>query len=132
MAHSEGGRPVSRRGERRRDEKEDREGAGQRLQDQVNHPALFRTPDSGCSRGAQSEARFAESVKNGRLLTLNDQIAHLFPTPRTAGGMTHPLRAPEKAREHRWRLEDYVALFPTPKATDADHGGRGRGTRAGT
>jgi hypothetical protein len=37
-----------------------------RLQDQVNHPRLFRTPDAGCSRGAQSKERFAESLKEGR------------------------------------------------------------------
>jgi hypothetical protein len=27
-----------------------------RLQDQVNHPGLFRTPDAGCARGALSDA----------------------------------------------------------------------------
>jgi hypothetical protein len=52
-----------------------------RLQDQVNHPVFFRTPDAGCARGVQSPERFAESMKKGRLLTLNDQVAHLFPTP---------------------------------------------------
>jgi hypothetical protein len=56
-----------------------------RLQDQVNHPTLFRTPDAGCSRGAQSPERFAKSVGAGKLLTLNDQIAHLFPTPTVHG-----------------------------------------------
>jgi hypothetical protein len=56
-----------------------------RLQNQVNHPALFRTPDAGFARGAQSPERFAESVRKGRLLTLNDQVTHLFPTPTLTG-----------------------------------------------
>jgi hypothetical protein len=75
---------------------------------------LWRTPDAGCARGAQSEERFAESQEKHRLLTLNDQVAHLFPTPRAASGMSSPVRDPEKVGRHRSRLEDYIALFPTP------------------
>jgi hypothetical protein len=107
-------------------------------------------------RGAQSKERFAESQKEGRLLTLNDQVAHLFPTPkatdadkgtrttrgalteasrghgidlpshvqifptpRAADGMTHPLRNPQNIGNPRGRLEDYVALLPTPICNDA-------------
>jgi hypothetical protein len=118
--------PASREGILRRLEK----GQSIRLQDQVNHPALFRTPDAGCARGAQSPERFKKSAAEGKLLTLNDQIAHLFPTPRASNGMTHPIREPGRIRDHRWRLEDYIAFFPTPKATDADHGGpRARDSR---
>jgi hypothetical protein len=94
-----------------------------RLQDQVNHPALFRTPDAGCARGAQSEARFAESVKNGRLLTLNDQIAHLFPTPRASDGEKGTRSAEgslkELARGHGMDLGSSVRVFPTPTCNDA-------------
>jgi hypothetical protein len=85
---------------------------------------LWRTPDAGCARGAQSEERFAESLEKHRLLTLNDQIAYLFPTPRVAGGMAHPIREPERIRDHRRRPEDYIALFPTPRATDGEKGTR--------
>ncbi|MDR0764628.1 MAG: hypothetical protein LBE65_03445 [Synergistaceae bacterium] len=94
-----------------------------RLQDQVNHPSLFRTPDAGCSRGAQSPERFAESVKEGRLLTLNDQIAHFFPTPR-ASDSDKELRTPggamkEMSRGHGISLPSHVQLYPTPTCNDA-------------
>lgn len=42
---------------------------------------LWRTPDAGCAQGAQSKERFAESKIMGRPLVLNDQVAHMFPTP---------------------------------------------------
>jgi hypothetical protein len=94
-----------------------------RLQDQINHPGLFRTPDAGCARGAQSAERFAESVKEGRLLTLNDQIAHLFPTPR-ASDSDKELRTPggamkEMSRGHGISLPSHVQIYPTPTCNDA-------------
>jgi hypothetical protein len=89
-----------------------------RLQDQVNHPALFRTPDAGCSRGAQSPERFASSVEAGRPLSLNDQIAHLFPTPRAADGekgqRTGAGARKEANRGHGIDLPSYTQLYPTP------------------
>jgi hypothetical protein len=68
-----------------------------RLQDQVIHPMLFRTPDAGCARGAQSQERFAESREKGLPLSLNDQIAHLWATPSAMDFL--PQRSPE-ATEH--------------------------------
>jgi hypothetical protein len=96
-----------------------------RLQDQVNHPGLFRTPDAGCARGAQSAERFAESMKRHRLLTLNDQVAHLlpkqihlFPTPRAADGMkgqrTKKSVEKEVNRGHGIDLPTFTQLYPTP------------------
>ena len=38
---------------------------------------------------------------------------HIFPTPRAADGMSHPLRNPENISNSS-RLEDFVAIFPTP------------------
>jgi hypothetical protein len=89
-----------------------------RLQDQVNHPGLFRTPDAGCARGAQSKERFAESQEKHRLLTLNDQVAHLFPTPRATDG-DKGTRSAEGARKeldrgHGVDLGSHVQIFPTP------------------
>ena len=89
----------------------------------MNHPALFRTPDAGCSRGAQSKERFAESVVKHRLLTLNDQVAHLFPTPRAADA-EKGTRSPEGAmkeifRGHGIDLPSHVRIFPTPTCNDA-------------
>ena len=99
-----------------------------RLQDQVNHPALFRTPDAGCSRGAQSEERFAESVKEDRLLTLNDQIAHLWPTPKASDavmGMTARTSGRPLEKSTHLQARVYCAeMFPTPRASDG-----GKGTR---
>jgi hypothetical protein len=94
-----------------------------RLQDQINHPGLFRTPDAGCYRGAQSKERFVESQEKGRLLTLNDQIAHLFPTPR-ASDSDKELRTPggamkEMSRRHGISLPSHVQLYPTPTCNDA-------------
>jgi hypothetical protein len=118
--------PASEAGMMRRIAK----GQSIRLQDQVNHPVLFRTPDAGCARGAQSEERFAESVKAGRLLTLNDQVAHLshlLPTPkasdankttRTDAGLR------KQAEGYGLNLPEYTQMFPTPRASDADKGTR--------
>jgi hypothetical protein len=91
------------------------------LSDQVQ--GFWRTPDAGCARGAQSKERFAKSVKKHRLLTLNDQVAHLFPTPRAADG-DKGTRSPDGARKevrrgHRVDLPCYVQLYPTPTCNDA-------------
>ncbi|MDR2780598.1 MAG: hypothetical protein LBB28_05690, partial [Synergistaceae bacterium] len=111
--------PASEAGILRRLEK----GQTIRLQDQVNHPQLFRTPDAGCSRGAQSKERFAESLEKHSLLTLNDQIAHLFPTPR-ASDSDKELRTPggamkEMSRGHGISLPAHIQLYPTPTRNDA-------------
>jgi hypothetical protein len=88
------------------------------LQDQVNHPAFFRTPDAGCARGAQSPERFQKSMEEGRLLTINDQVAHLFPTSRAAdgkkGARTPAGALKEICRGHGADLPAHVQLFPTP------------------
>jgi hypothetical protein len=88
-----------------------------RLQDQVNHPDLFRTPDAGCFRGAQSPERFVRSLEEGRLLTLNDQVAYLFPTPKA----TDADHGGPRQRDSRGNmgLPAVAALFPTPTANDA-------------
>ena len=47
---------------------------------------------------------------------------HLFPTPRAADGMAGPIRNPENIRDNS-RLEDFVAILPTPTANDAKNNG---------
>jgi hypothetical protein len=106
--------PASEAGIMRRLEK----GQTIRLQDQINHPQLFRTPDAGCARGAQSAERFKKSMAEGKLLTLNDQVAHLFPTPRATDG-DKGTRSPDGAvkeldRGHGIDLSSNVRIFPTP------------------
>lgn len=43
---------------------------------------------------------------------------HLYPTPRAADGIAGVFRKPENIRDTS-RLEDFVAIFPTPTANDA-------------
>jgi hypothetical protein len=66
-----------------------------RLQDQVNYPTLFRTPDAGYARGGQSKER--------RLLALNDQ--------RSPDGVQKEL-----SRRHGLDLPTHIQIFPTPTA----------------
>jgi hypothetical protein len=117
-----------------------------RLQDQVNHPGLFRTPDAGCGRGAQSKKRFAESQEKHRPLSLNDQVAHLlpeqihlFPTPRAADGVkgqrTKKGTEKEVKRGHGIDLPMFTQLYPTPtvhgdynRKGSSDHSGDGLAT----
>ena len=56
--------------------------------------SLLRTPDAHCDRGAQSPERFRESMRLHRPLSLNDQIAHLYPTPTASDAKNNgnPLR----------------------------------------
>jgi hypothetical protein len=57
-------------------------------------------------------------VEEYRLLTLNDQVAHLFPTPRAADA-DKGTRSPkgvlkETSRGHGLDLPCHVQIFPTP------------------
>jgi hypothetical protein len=94
-----------------------------RLQDQVRNPVLFRTPDAGCARGAQSPERFKKSMTEGKLLTLNDQVAHLFPTPRAAdadkGTRTAMGALKDASRGHGMDLPTHVQVFPTMTVNDS-------------
>jgi hypothetical protein len=112
-----------------------------RLQDQVDHPALFRTPDAGCGRGAQSKERFAESLEKHRPLTLNDQVAHLlsgqihlFPTPRAADGVkgqrTKEGVGKEANQGHGIDLPTYTQLYPTATVHGNDNK-KGSSARSG-
>lgn len=47
---------------------------------------------------------------------------HLMGTPRASKGMVHDIRNPEAVGNARARLEDQVALLPTPKAGDGEFG----------
>jgi hypothetical protein len=102
------------------------------LSDQAR--GLWRTPDAGCSRGAQSPERFSESLEKHRLLTLNDQVAHLFPTPRAADA-DKGLRSPEGVRKelnrgHGLDLPAHVQIFPTP-TVKGNHNRAGASTHSG-
>lgn len=58
---------------------------------------------------------------SGRPLEKTTHLAaqvHLYPTPRAADGIAGVLRKPENIRDTS-RLEDFVAILPTPTANDA-------------
>lgn len=46
-----------------------------------NEYFLLRTPDAHCDRGFRKRETFEKRMKKGLPLQLNDQIAHLYPTP---------------------------------------------------
>jgi hypothetical protein len=92
--------------------------------------SLWRTPDAHCERGAQSPKRFAASMETGKLLTLNDQVAHLPParfwaTPKASDAITGATaRQSDRAPEKTTHLAAQVHLFPTPRAADGEKGQR--------
>ena len=67
-----------------------------------NEYFLWRTPDAHCDRGFRKKETFEMRMKKGLPLQLNDQVAHLLPTPtandaknngnpsRTASGSLNP------------------------------------------
>jgi hypothetical protein len=81
-----------------------------RLQDQVKHPALFRTPDAGCAKGAQSPER------------------RLLPTPK-ASDADH---GGPNQRDSRGNLglPAIAALYPTP-TVHGDYNKKGSSARSG-
>ena len=46
-----------------------------------NEYSLLRTPDAHCDRGFRKPETFRKRMEKGLPLQLNDQIAHLYPTP---------------------------------------------------
>lgn len=63
----------------------------------------------------------ATARTSGRPLEKTTHLAaqvHLYPTPRAADGIAGVLRKPENIRDTS-RLEDFVAILPTPTANDA-------------
>jgi hypothetical protein len=96
----------------------------------VRESFLWRTPDAHCNRGAQSPERFTKSMKAGKLLTLNDQVAHFWATPKASDATTGATaRQSDRVPAKTTHLAAQVHLFPTPRAAD---GVKGQRTRKGT
>ena len=74
---------------------------------------LWATPSAADAKG---------STGGGQGRSLRTDV-HLFPTPRASDGICGALRDPEKVNPKRYRLEDHVALFPTPTANVAKNNG---------
>ncbi len=50
-----------------------------------NECFLWRTPDAHCDRGFRKRETFEKRMERGMPLQLNDQVAHLWPTPTVYG-----------------------------------------------
>ena len=50
---------------------------------------------------------------------ISETAGGALPTPRAAQGMLHRLRSPEAIVDHQSRLEDFIAMLPTPRACSA-------------
>ena len=64
-----------------------------------NEFSLLRTPDAHCYRGFHKRETFEKRMERGMPLNLNDQVAHMLPTPQG------------------------LDLLPTPTANDAKNNG---------
>lgn len=101
----------------------------------VDPEALFRTPCAAEAGGGPLSPEVAAA--RGQTLRLTGQVIdHFHPgqlarlpegsllgTPRCADGVMQDLRHSENITNPRGRLEDMVALLPTPAANVADNGG---------
>jgi hypothetical protein len=79
---------------------------------------LWRTPDAHCSRGAQSPERFAKSMETKKLLTLNDQVAHSWATPKTSDTIY------EAAARQLNQASQKTTHLSAPRAADGSKGQR--------
>ena len=81
---------------------------------------LWPTPKSGDATAGMTAKTSGRPIEKATHLTTRVYCEEMFPTPRAADGMQHPLRAPENIGNPRGRLEDHVALYPTPRACSGD------------
>ena len=90
-----------------------------------NASFLWRTPDAHCNRGASSRERYEMKVHEGMPVSLNDQVAHLLPTPTQFDATCGDLKGKEwnGKNRHSIKLIQAVKLLPTPVANDAKNNG---------
>lgn len=78
-----------------------------------------------------SEAARRMTVRSGlKCFALSKSVdpVGLWGTPRASDGIVHRLRNPGRIGNPRGRLEDQVALLPTPQAIDGDFSNMKQGT----
>jgi hypothetical protein len=76
------------------------------------------TIDMGHHGGSGIKAGIRRWEK-GKQLNLDQQVKiEMWGTPRNSDGMKGKLRNPQNITNHKSRLEDQVAMWPTPSATD--------------
>ena len=81
----------------------------------------WRTPDAHSMRGPCSEARMKMKLEKGMPISLNDQVRHpnlMWPTPRASAAMAEKTESIQNRGTQRGKLEEKVAMMPTPTARD--------------
>ena len=82
----------------------------------------WRTPDANMERGKRSYGNMKTRIKEGKPLNLNDQLnaisKGLLPTP-----LANSWKTPSIHGDGSLNLQTAIQMFPTPKASDSEHGG---------
>lgn len=78
---------------------------------------LWRTPDAHCYRGASSKERYSMKVKQGLPISLNDQVAHLLPTPTANDAKNNG--NPSRAKRHSLGLNGVAGGSLNPNWVEA-------------
>ena len=101
------------------------------LAEQVQHghkaTHMWRTPDAHSGRGPSSEERMKMKLDKKMPISLNDQVAHpnlMWPTPRASAAMAEKTENIQKRGTQRGKLEESVAMWPTPTARDYKDSGK--------
>jgi DNA (cytosine-5)-methyltransferase 1 len=85
---------------------------------------MWRTPDAHCGRGPSSKDRMKMKLEKGMPISLNDQVRHpnlMWPTPRASAAMgekTETISKRLETKKSKGKLEESVAMVPTPTARD--------------
>jgi hypothetical protein len=101
------------------------------LAEQVQHghkaTHMWRTPDAHSGRGPSSEKRMKMKLEKKMPISLNDQVAHpklMWPTPRASAAMAEKTENIQKRGTQRGKLEESVAMWPTPTTRDYKDSGK--------
>jgi len=84
----------------------------------------WRTPDAHSGRGPSSEERMKMKLDKKMPISLNDQVAHpnlMWPTPRASAAMAEKTENIQKRGTQRGKLEESVAMWPTPTTDSASN-----------
>ena len=87
----------------------------------------WRTPDAHSGRGPSSEERMKMKLDKKMPISLNDQVAHpnlMWPTPRASAAMAEKTENIQKRGTQRGKLEESVAMWPTPTTRDYKDSGK--------
>ena len=93
----------------------------------LSQQVMWRTPDAHSGRGPSSEERMKMKLEKKMPISLNDQVAHpnlMWPTPRASAAMAEKTENIQKRGTQRGKLEESVAMWPTPTTRDYKDSGK--------